>query len=56
MRSVRKRFHRVLINRQIAANRAALVSHHDAHPDDFAAREHLYMRDHELRERREDLT
>ncbi|MGZ6854083.1 MAG: hypothetical protein ACXVGC_08500 [Mycobacteriaceae bacterium] len=55
MRGVRKRFHRIRINRQIAANRAALVAHRASDPDGFAGREHLYMRDHELREQREAL-
>ena len=53
MRGVRKRFHRARINRLIAANRAAITAHRTADPDGFAGREHLYMRDHELRAQRE---
>lgn len=48
-----KRYQRVVINRKIARNRDLIVASAFAEPEQFAQREHLYMRHHELLAERE---
>jgi hypothetical protein len=51
-----KRFERRRINRALVNNRRLITESKAMFPDDFPARERLYMRHHELVERREALT